>query len=74
MNEYLDQDEVWLRKGHIPGTLSFHWARLMATDNTHAFNSPDAVRSDLAAAGITADKDVMVYCGTSREGSCSAST
>ena len=69
MNEYLGDDDVWLRKGHIPGAVSFHWARLMSPDNTHAFRAADDVRADLAAAGITADKDVLVYCGTSREGS-----
>ena len=43
-NEYLGNDDVWLRKGHIPGAISFHWARLMG-------------------------KEIIVYCGTSREGS-----
>jgi thiosulfate/3-mercaptopyruvate sulfurtransferase len=69
MNEYLGQDEVWLRKGHIPGAISFHWAKVMKTENTHKFKSPDEVKAELTAAGLTADKDIMVYCGTSREGS-----
>jgi rhodanese-related sulfurtransferase len=68
-NEYRGEDEVWLRKGHIPGAVSFHWARVMAADNTHQFKKPEEVRADLAAAGVTPDKDVIVYCGTSREGS-----
>lgn len=68
-SEYLGKDEVWLRKGHIPGAISFHWAKLMATDNTHKFKQPDQVRAELTAAGLTADKDILVYCGTSREGS-----
>lgn len=69
INEYLGQDDVWLRKGHIPGAISFHWARLMEKDNTHKFKPFEQVKEDLAAAGITADKDILVYCGTSREGS-----
>lgn len=68
-NEYLGDDDVWLRKGHIPGAISFHWARLMAPDNTHQFLPFEKVKADLEAAGLTADKDIMVYCGTSREGS-----
>src|SRR3712207_8754856 len=44
MNEYLGDDDVWLRKGHIPGAVSFHWARLMAPDNTHKFKAPDQDR------------------------------
>ena len=68
-NEYLGEDDVWLRKGHIPGAVSFHWARLMETDNTHKFRPFDQVRADLTAAGLTPDKEIIVYCGTSREGS-----
>ena len=68
-NEYLGKDDIWLRKGHIPGAISFHWAKLMENDNTHQFKSFDRVKSDLAAAGLTADKEIIVYCGTSREGS-----
>jgi len=69
MNEYLGQDEVWLRKGHIPGAVSFHWAKLMEKDNTHKFKKPSEVQAELEAAGITKDKEILCYCGTSREGS-----
>lgn len=69
MNEYLGEDEIWLRKGHIPGAVSFHWARLMEKDNTHKFKKPEEVKAELEAAGITPDKEVIAYCGTSREGS-----
>ena len=68
-NEYLGKDDVWLRKGHIPGAVSFHWAKLMETDNTHKFIDPDKARQLLERAGITPNKRVIVYCGTSREGS-----
>jgi thiosulfate/3-mercaptopyruvate sulfurtransferase len=68
-NEYLGDDDIWLRKGHIPGAVSFHWARLMAADNTHQFLPPAKVKAELDAAGLTSDKEILVYCGTSREGS-----
>jgi thiosulfate/3-mercaptopyruvate sulfurtransferase len=68
-NEYLGQDDIWLRKGHIPGAISFHWARLMDDANTHKFRPFEEVKAELAAAGLTPDKDIIVYCGTSREGS-----
>lgn len=68
-DEYLGRDDVWLRKGHIPGAISFHWAGLMETDNTHQFRPFETVKAELAAAGLTPDKEVLVYCGTSREGS-----
>jgi thiosulfate/3-mercaptopyruvate sulfurtransferase len=68
-NEYLGDDDIWLRKGHIPGAISFHWARLMEKDNTHGFLPFETVKAELEAAGLTADKEIIVYCGTSREGS-----
>ncbi len=69
LNEYQGDDDVWLRKGHIPGALSFHWARLMDGDNTHQFKAIAEMKTELEAAGITPDKDIICYCGTSREGS-----
>lgn len=68
-NEYLGDDDIWVRKGHIPGAISFHWARLMEKDNTHKFLPFEKVKAELAAAGLTPDKEILVYCGTSREGS-----
>jgi len=68
-NEYIGKDDIWLRKGHIPGAINFHWAKLMEQDNTHKFKSFDQVKSDLATDGLTEDKEIIVYCGTSREGS-----
>jgi thiosulfate/3-mercaptopyruvate sulfurtransferase len=69
LNEYQGDDDVWLRKGHIPGAISFHWARLMESDNTHQFKPLAAMKAELEAAGITPDKNIICYCGTSREGS-----
>lgn len=68
-NEYVGNDDIWLRKGHIPGAISFHWARLMEKDNTHQFLPFEKVKAELEAAGLTADREILVYCGTSREGS-----
>ena len=68
-NEYIGEDDVWLRKGHIPGAISFHWARLMAKDNTHQFLPFDQVKTALEDAGLTPEREIIVYCGTSREGS-----
>jgi len=68
-NEYIGEDDVWLRKGHIPGAISFHWARLMEKDNTHKFIVKEKALAELTSAGVTKDKEIIVYCGTSREGS-----
>jgi thiosulfate/3-mercaptopyruvate sulfurtransferase len=68
-NEYVGDDDIWLRKGHIPGAISFHWARLMEKDNTHQFLPFEKVKAELESAGLKSDKEILVYCGTSREGS-----
>ena len=69
INEFQGDDAVWLRKGHIPGAISFHWARLMEKDNTHKFKPFSETKAELEKAGITPDKNIICYCGTSREGS-----
>ena len=69
LNEFQGDDDVWLRKGHIPGAISFHWARLVEKDNTHKFKPFSETKAELEKAGITADKNIIAYCGTSREGS-----
>jgi len=69
LNEFRGEDDVWLRKGHIPGAISFHWARLVEQDNTHKFKPFTETKAALEAAGITPDKNIIAYCGTSREGS-----
>jgi thiosulfate/3-mercaptopyruvate sulfurtransferase len=58
-NEYLGDDDV----------ISFHWARLMEPENTHKFIPPEKAKADLEAAGLKPEKEILVYCGTSREGS-----
>ena len=68
-NEFIGDDDVWFRKGHIPGAVGFHWAKLMDTNNTHQFRPFAEVKAELEAAGITPDKTIICYCGTSREGS-----
>ena len=69
INEFRGEDEIWLRKGHIPGAISFHWARLMEKDNTHKFKPFSETKAELEKAGLTPDKNIICYCGTSREGS-----
>lgn len=41
----------------------------MEKENTHAFIPFAAAKAELEAAGLTPDKEILVYCGTSREGS-----
>ncbi len=51
INEFQGDDDVWLRKGHIPGAISFHWARLMEKDNTHKFRPLSEVKGRTGEGG-----------------------
>ncbi len=68
-NEYLGNDTVWPRKGHIPGAISLPWRKVMDEKNTHKFRDIAEVKALFSSLGVTPDKEVIVYCGTSREGS-----
>ena len=69
VDEYQGLDEIWPRKGHIPGARSYPWRNIMTETNTHKFKDAKEVLASLAAVGVDGKKEVIVYCGTSREGS-----
>jgi thiosulfate/3-mercaptopyruvate sulfurtransferase len=48
------------RAGHIPGAKSIPWSWTVRDDGT--FKSPDELRELYAGKGVTADKEVRVYC------------
>lgn len=50
------------RAGHIPGAINLPTADNIDADGR--FLSPDALRVRFAAAGITADRPVITYCGS----------
>lgn len=53
-----------LRGGHIPGAVNFDWMNgLDLTRNKRMRNSDDLL-AELAKIGVTADKEVIVYCHT----------
>jgi thiosulfate/3-mercaptopyruvate sulfurtransferase len=58
MPEY--PQEGVLRGGHIPGASSIPWAQAVAPDGT--FKTAAELKELYAGHGVTADKDVVVYC------------
>jgi thiosulfate/3-mercaptopyruvate sulfurtransferase len=52
--------ETAQRAGHIPGAVSVPWSRAVAEDGR--FRASDELEAIYAAAGVTADKDVITYC------------
>ena len=49
-----------LRAGHIPGAVNIPWGRAVESDWT--FRGADEIRRLYEGAGITSDKDIIVYC------------
>jgi thiosulfate/3-mercaptopyruvate sulfurtransferase len=58
---------VWIRPGHIPGSVNLPWASLMDANNTRLLRPVDEVRRLAEAVGATKDKIVICSCGTGRE-------
>ena len=48
------------RGGHIPGAVNVYF--MDAVDDKGFFKRPDTLKSMYAAAGVTADKNIIVYC------------
>jgi thiosulfate/3-mercaptopyruvate sulfurtransferase len=53
--------EGTLRSGHIPGAQSIPWAQAVDAD-TATFKAAEELRALYGGKGVTADKDVVVYC------------
>ena len=62
--EYRGEDVRSARGGHIPGALSFDWLRAMDAQRHKALRPREVLLTELAAAGITRDKEIVVYCQT----------
>lgn len=65
--QYRGETRVWTRNGHIPGAVNVHWKSLTAEENASRLRSAAELRTIFENAGVTAEKDVVVYCGTGRE-------
>ncbi len=65
LDEYngIDEDEHIARKGHIPGALHFEYKNVLNEDET--LKSKDELLAALSAAGISGDKEIILYCASS---------
>ena len=61
--EYAGTAETTLRKGHIPGSVNVEFKNVM--DAQGKMKSADALNKMFTSAGITKDKEVIVYCESS---------
>ncbi len=62
--EYRGEDVRAARGGHIPGAVSFDWVRAMDPQRHRRVLPRDRLLDELAAIGVTPDKEVVAYCQT----------
>lgn len=66
---YRGETNIWVRNGHIPGAINIEWRKLTDPNNPHKFKGLDQLRKVYEDIGLHQDRDIIVYCGTSREAS-----
>lgn len=66
---YRGETNIWVRNGHIPGAMNIEWRTLTDPNNPHKFRSLEELKQIYEARGISKERDIVVYCGTSREAS-----
>ncbi|MDP8210394.1 MAG: sulfurtransferase [Candidatus Stygibacter australis] len=59
----IDTDANISRKGHIPGALHIEYKNVLNEDET--LKSKDEIMAALSAAGISGDKEIILYCASS---------
>jgi thiosulfate/3-mercaptopyruvate sulfurtransferase len=51
-----------LHAGHIPGALNLDWNNLVETESPRTFKSADELQAAFDSAGLSRDKEIIVYC------------
>ncbi len=62
--EYRGEIKRAARAGHIPGAVNFDWVRAMDPQRCLRIRPAEELKQELAALGVTPDKEVIVYCQT----------
>lgn len=65
--ESYEEGGLWIKKGHIPGSLSLPWRSLMTKENPRIMKSDEELEQIVGKFNITPDKTLLIYCGTGRE-------
>jgi len=62
--EYRGEDVRSARGGHIPGAVNYNWLLSQDPARHRALRPGRELRAELEALGVTADKQIVVYCQT----------
>lgn len=64
VGEYRGTDKRAERSGHIPGAANLDWTEALDMQNNGRLKTAEVLQPRLDALGVTADKEVIVYCQT----------
>lgn len=60
--EYFGLRPSAAQNGHMPGAVNYEWTRAMDPNQGFRIRDLETVRQELAALGITADKNIITHC------------
>jgi thiosulfate/3-mercaptopyruvate sulfurtransferase len=67
--QYSGEEGEEIRRGHIPGARNMFWERTLEGEEIKVWKKKEDLEKIFVEAGVTKDKEVIVYCRTGREGS-----
>jgi thiosulfate/3-mercaptopyruvate sulfurtransferase len=67
--QYSGEEGIEIRRGHIPGARNIFWETTLNGDEIRIWKTKEDLEKLFAEAGITRNKEVIVYCRTGREAS-----
>jgi thiosulfate/3-mercaptopyruvate sulfurtransferase len=69
-DQYAGEAGAQMRRGHIPGAINHYWQNDLTREGFgYVWKSPDELRREYAAQGITPDRDIIAYCNSATEAS-----
>ncbi|HEX6106761.1 MAG TPA: sulfurtransferase [Gemmatimonadales bacterium] len=69
-DQYAGETGAQMRRGHIPGAINRYWQDDLEREGFgYVWKSPDRLRKEYEAQGITPDRDIIAYCNSATEAS-----
>lgn len=69
-DQYAGEAGAQMRRGHIPGAVSHYWQSDLEREGFgYVWKTPERLRQEYAAQGITPDRDIIAYCNSATEAS-----
>ncbi|HUR94957.1 MAG TPA: sulfurtransferase [Gemmatimonadales bacterium] len=69
-DQYAGTAGAQMRQGHIPGAINHYWQDDLTQEGFgHVWKSPDELRRNYRAQGVTPDRDIIAYCNSATEAS-----